>query len=854
MDVNRKELSDIKDALKKNPRGMTVMQIAKAIGMNRHSVAKYLDMLVVSGYADMRAFGPSKVYYPLQRLPISSMLSLSTDLILILDREMGIINVNDPFLEYTGIKRIDILNKSIEYFSFPLEFKPSIIPSIRKALIGKESVVDAIFQKGKKEFYFTVKFIPTVFEDGANGVTIIFEDVTERKRIENAIRESEQKFRNMLDQSSDGIIISDERGYIIEYNRGCELITGSNSEEMLGKPIWESRLMSGQGGHETKSQYQKHIRSFLKTGRSPVLNGIREFEFKCSNGEVKTIQVNAFSMQTDKGYMICGIARDITDLKKAEMNLVYSEERFRTLAETFTSGIAIFQDGKLIYENHAARSISGYSFEDMINAGIESVVHPEFIGQIKAIWDKQRSLKEVLGSSPNVQVETKIIKKSGEERWIDLIIWSSSFNGKPAVIAVFNDITERKMAELVLRNARDELERRVKERTIELERSNEALRESKEKYLSLLESLNDVAWEIDRNGRFSYLSRKIKDIIGYEPSEMIGKTILEFMPPEIAKSMSEEYTNIFEHPGNYYLQELVLLHKDGREIIIEANGVQWFDKNGVFQGYRGVTRGITERKKTEEALRQSEERYRSLTENINDIAWEMDTMGRFTYVSPKIHDILGFWPEHYIGKVISEFMPQEDRKVFLAGFGRIYAKPRPYALELLRMFHEDGRVLSMEVNGTPFYDDRGEFCGFRGVTRDITKRMRMGEMLELMKYSIDHSEDAAFWIRPDGSFDNVNDAASRMLGYTREEFMSMKVSDIDIGYMDEPWQEHWETIKRNKYFKIKTTYKAKNGKTIPVEINENHLQFNEQEYDFAFVHIDKSPFIKAPQVVEEPVE
>ncbi len=104
----------------------------------------------------------------------------------------------------------------------------------------------------------------------------------------------------------------------------------------------------------------------------------------------------------------------------------------------------------------------------------------------------------------------------------------------------------------------------------------------------------------------------------------------------------------------------------------------------------------------------------------------MDTNARFTYVSPKVRDILGYGPEYYTGKVIAEFMPPEDVSKFLEGFRRIFANPRPYSLENMRMFHRDGSILSVEVNGSPFYDEKGQFRGFQGVTRDITRRKQAG--------------------------------------------------------------------------------------------------------------------------------
>ncbi len=242
MEVDRKELSLIKEVLKTNLRGMTVTEIAKEIKMNRHSVAKYLEILAVSGHIDMKSFGPSKVYYISQRLPISAMLSFSSDFIVILDKDLRIVNVNEKFLEFTDLNRADIIHKNLETFSFPIEFEPSIIPSVKEALDGKESIIEAVYHKRKAEVFFFIKFIPTVFDDGEKGITIIFENITDRKQSEKSIRESEQKFRSVIEQSLDGVILADINGKIIEFNRISENIIGLPREQVVGKTLWDAGL------------------------------------------------------------------------------------------------------------------------------------------------------------------------------------------------------------------------------------------------------------------------------------------------------------------------------------------------------------------------------------------------------------------------------------------------------------------------------------------------------------------------------------------------------------------------------------------------------------------------------------
>ena len=151
------------------------------------------------------------------------MLSLSNNFILILDRNLNIINVNDRFLEFTGTSREDLIYKTIGKFAFPLEFEPSILPNVTEALAGKEASVEALYRKDNGGIYFSIKFIPMVLDDGEKGITIIFEDITLRKHAEmelerivkertaeievadKALAANEEKYRKLVENVSDAV-------------------------------------------------------------------------------------------------------------------------------------------------------------------------------------------------------------------------------------------------------------------------------------------------------------------------------------------------------------------------------------------------------------------------------------------------------------------------------------------------------------------------------------------------------------------------------------------------------------------------------------------------------------------------
>ena len=140
--------------------------------------------------------------------------------------------------------------------------------------------------------------------------------------------------------------------------------------------------------------------------------------------------------------------------------------------------------------------------------------------------------------------------------------------------------------------------------------AEEALRESRKRYQDLVESLSDWVWEVDGNAVYTYVSPKVRDLLGYGPEDVIGKTPFDLMPPAEARRVKEIFGPFAERYEPFHHLENVNRHKDGHLVVIETSGAPFFGKDGTFRGYRGVDREIGERKRVEAALRRNEERLR----------------------------------------------------------------------------------------------------------------------------------------------------------------------------------------------------------------------------------------------------
>jgi len=188
VEAYQKELTEIKTILKNNPKGMTVTDIAREININRNSVAKYLDILLISGHAEMLTFGPAKVFFPSRRIPLSTVLNFISDCVLVVDADLKIILINDTFLSFLKLQREELVGQFMNQSTLSLFTHLKMIQHVQNALEGKEIVEELCYQTDDDNYYFCIRLLPTTFEDAGHGVTIIFTNITEKKRIEHALQ------------------------------------------------------------------------------------------------------------------------------------------------------------------------------------------------------------------------------------------------------------------------------------------------------------------------------------------------------------------------------------------------------------------------------------------------------------------------------------------------------------------------------------------------------------------------------------------------------------------------------------------------------------------------------------------
>ncbi|RJP29864.1 MAG: PAS domain S-box protein [Actinobacteria bacterium] len=268
-----------------------------------------------------------------------------------------------------------------------------------------------------------------------------------------------------------------------------------------------------------------------------------------------------------------------------------------------------------------------------------------------------------------------------------------------------------------LRENRERLEELVEERT-------RALRESELSLRRITDNMVDMVGQSDVEGIFTYISPSCERILGYKPEEMVGRSVFEFIHPDDVQGVVEAFAAAREtlRPDAV---EYRYRHADGHYVWLETIGNPLFDEAGELIGGIFTTRDVTGRRSAEEALRESEERFRQIAENAVEWIWEVDPDGLYTFSSPGSEKLLGYRPEEIVGKKhFYDFFAPDMREELRAAALAAFAARASFGGFLNPNLHKNGSIVILETNGSPIIDTKGEFAGYRGADIDVTGRER----------------------------------------------------------------------------------------------------------------------------------
>jgi PAS domain S-box-containing protein len=294
-----------------------------------------------------------------------------------------------------------------------------------------------------------------------------------------------------------------------------------------------------------------------------------------------------------------------------------------------------------------------------------------------------------------------------------------------------------------------------------------------ERFRKMVEDSQDWFWEFDENANFTYVSPGIRNLLGYEPEALIGVNAFDLMDADEAQRVRRYFDPIAKKYLPFKNLENVNNHKDGYKVVIESSGTPIFDKTGRFRGYRGIDRDITERKQAEGALRKSEENYRLLVENQNELVVKVDADGRFLFVNPAYCRTFGKSAEELLGKTFMPLVHKEDQASTAEAMESLHTPPHTAYVEQRAMTVAGWRWLAWSDRA--IVDEKGRVEAIVGVGRDITDRKMVKAELRASKEKLqnifDNSSEWIWEIDLSGRHVYSNDKLSGLLGYPAEDFV-----------------------------------------------------------------------------------
>jgi two-component system, cell cycle sensor histidine kinase and response regulator CckA len=615
------------------------------------------------------------------------------------------------------------------------------------------------------------------------------------------LRASETRYRELFDNTSSGVAIYEVRDggkdFILkDFNKAGERIDGAPKEDIIGKSIHEVRPGIKEFGLLDVFERvwrtgipEHHPASFYHDQKLAVW--FENFVYKLPTGEM----VDVYD--------------DITDRMRAEEDLRKSEEKYRRIVETANEGIcAADADYLVTYVNKKMADMLGYLPEEIIGKPLTHFFFPEDLADHQEKWSHRI---QGLGET----YERRFRRSDGGECWTNVSVTvirteDGRFMGS---FAMLTDITERKQAE-------------------------EALLESENKFRSFAEQAI-TGINIIQDGVFKYVNPKFAEMFGYTVEECLNGMPFKNLV------YAEDLATVEEQVGRRISGGTGAAHYTFRGL--KRNGqifhVEIYGSAIVYQGKpasTGTILDITERKRAEKALAESEEKYRRIVETANEGICAADADNLVTYVNQKMADMLGYLPEEIIGKPLTHFFFPEDLADHqekwshrIQGLGETYER---------RFRRSDGGECWTNISVTVIRSEDGRFTGAFGMLTDITERkqaeiaLRMSE--ERFSRFFRASPVGTSILRLiDNKFADVNDVFLGLFGYTREEVIGQNPLDLGIWPDPEDRVKMVEILKKQGRVKdFETRFRWKSGEIGDVLFSGEVIEVAGQQYLLGLTH------------------
>jgi PAS domain S-box-containing protein len=626
-----------------------------------------------------------------------SLLKNTPDIVMIVDRDGTIrfINHTEP-----GLKQKETIGKKVYDYIQP-EHYDTMKKDLEKVFLTGHSAsheISRMKRKGELSWY-QAELGPIKQDGNIVAASIISRDITEHRRTEEALKKSEENYRILVENQTDMVVKFDPEGTLLFASPSYCKTFGKSQEELTGSKFMP--LI-----HE---EDREKVTETLKKVYKPPYTGYVEERALTIDGWRWQAWLNTAILNNEKKVeAIVGVGRDITEHKQAERILRESEERYRALFQGAAEGIIVADtETKMFkYVNPAICTMLGYTEDELKKMGVRNIHPTEDLEYIISEFEAQARGEKTLTSN------IPCLRKDGTIIYADIKTTNLPIDGRECNVGFFTDTTERKKA-----------------------------KEEIEKFKEMADHATFGCAMSDLKGNLTYLNDSFAAMHGYTPAELVGKNLKIFHTDAQMKYVRPLIKRLREKGEGLENEEVWHVHRDGTEFPTMMNNWVLKDSNGNPYQMCATAYNVTEQRRLEQTLRESEEKYRTVVESAGESIAMFDNKGKFLFVNEKGANQLGRKPRDFIGKTMQDFFPKKfadrqtgaTRKVISTG-----QEIREISLTELR-----GRPRWFNTTIVPLRNSEGNITAALVMARDIHEQKKAEEALNEYREKMVRAEHLA---------------------------------------------------------------------------------------------------------------
>lgn len=605
---------------------------------------------------------------------------------------------------------------------------------------------------------------------------------SDQQIISKELKESNERYNLTIDASEQGIWDWNVETNEVFYSPQWKRQIGYNNDELENSfDTWVDHLHP-----DDKENCLLAVQNYLQ---NPVKHFILEFRFRHKDGSYRWIYNKASSVLDENGKVVrmFGAHTDITEQKLAQFAILDSQRQFKTLFDKAADAIFIadMQSGLIIDVNDAASKLMQLPKEKLIGLH-QAQLHPANLSEnVKENF--KRHIEETTNTDASTPFETQVIRSDGNVVFVEILASQIYYKSKKCLMGTFRDISERKKAERELSHSYDLM-----------------------KYV--IENTQSSIAVHDTNMNYVYVSDRYYKDLKIKEKNIIGKNHYEIFPdlPQFLRDVHQRALK-----GEILSAENdMLVHKDGSIDFANWQCRPWYKADNSIGGIIIYIEVLTERRKAEFELKESEKKLRTFLETSIEGVIAADVNDKISYVNPRMTKLLGYSSEELMNKYFTELLFPEDLSYYMEN-QKIRRKGESNIFEL-KLRNKTGEAIWFLISATPIFDDNGNYTGSFGMLTDITEKKIVEDKIKSSEQRFrsiwQNSFEAMRLTNSDGIIVEVNEAFCKLFNKTREQLIGtpfyLLYSDHSEKVALEKFQKNFNNGNFNPLFetKIKTWY------------------------------------------------